>query len=504
MGSRPSAEREGDNSPFTTADGQTPIPYSRKQKPLTLGVIVGNRGFFPAHLSQSGRETVLSVLERLGIRTIITPADQTNHGAIESLEEARRCADLFKQHRDEIDGVLVTLPNFGDERAISNVLRWSELNVPVLIHAFQDKPDTMGITHRRDSFCGKMSACNNLHQYGIRYSLTSRHTMDPEGPEFAKDLQTFASTCRVVKSLKSVRLGQIGARPAAFNTVRYSEKLLERHGISVETLDLSEVIGWIRRMSDDEAPVKQKLEEMRSYTRVDGIPAESLMKMAKLGVAVDRFMDAQGLAATAIQCWTAIEEFYGVVPCTAMSMMSNGLMASACESDIAGTVSMYVLQQASGVPAALLDWNNNYGDEDDKGVVFHCSNLPKAFFEGETGDGEHHMDYQEIIAGSVGKENTYGTISGRIAPGPFTYARVTTDDYNGVMRAYVGEGDFTSDALQTFGGYGVFTVPRLQSLLRYICENGFEHHVAATRARVSRGVEEALGKYLEWDVYRHA
>ena len=501
MGSRPSSEREGDAAPFTSSYGD-PRKADRANT-VTLGVIVGNRGFFPDHLCESGRKTILEVLERAGIRAIITPADETNNGAVESLREARLCADVFRKHRDEIDGVLVTLPNFGDERAIANTLRWADLGVPVLVHAFDDASDRMTIVNRRDSFCGKMSACNNLRQYGIKFTLTSRHTMDPEGDVFTDDLRRFAATCRVVRSLKNVRLGQIGARPAAFNTVRYSEKLLERSGISVETLDLSELLGWIRRMGDDDAPVQGKLEEMRSYTRVDNIPKESLLKMAKLGVAIDDFMESQGLAATAIQCWTSMEEFYGVVPCTAMSMMSNNLMASACESDIAGTISMYVLQQASTVPAALLDWNNNYGDDPNKGVVFHCSNLPKAFFVTD-GEDAHRMDYQEIIAGSVGKENTYGTIVGRITPGPFTYARVTTDDFSGVIRAYVGEGSFTDDAMKTFGGYGVFELPRLQDLLKHICENGFEHHVAATRARVASSVAEALGKYLEWETYHHA
>lgn len=503
MGSRPSAEREDGATPFTAVDGSPSLNYPSSSKAVTLGVIVGNRGFFPDHLCEAGRKTILEVLEREGIRAIITPADATNNGAVESLQEARLCADLFRKHRDEIDGVLITLPNFGDERAISNVLRWADLGVPVLVHAFQDAADKMTIVNRRDSFCGKMSACNNLHQYGIKFSLTSKHTMDPESGAFARDLRQFAATCRVVRSLRQVRLGQIGARPAAFNTVRFSEKLLERSGISVETLDLSELLGWIRKMGDDEAPVQNKIEEMRAYTRVEGIPPESLMKMAKLGVAIDRFVEAQGLAATAIQCWTSLEEFYGVVPCTAMSMMSNKLMASACESDIAGTISMYVLQQASTVPAALLDWNNNYGDDENKGVVFHCSNLPKAFFV-SSGEDAHRMDYQEIIAGTVGKENTYGTIVGRVQPGPFTYARVSTDDYAGVIRAYVGEASFTEDEMKTFGGYGVFEVPRLQALLRHICENGFEHHVAATRARVAGAVSEALGKYLDWSVYHHA
>jgi len=132
------------------------------------------------------------------------------------------------------------------------------------------------------------------------------------------------------------------------------------------------------------------------------------------------------------------------------------------------------------------------------GVVFHCSNLPKDFF------AEHKMDYQEIIAGTVGKENTFGTIVGKIAPGPFTYCRVSTDDLSGKIRAYVGEGQFTDDKLDTFGGFGTFRVPRLQNLLQYICRNGFEHHVAATKAPVAAAVNDALSTYLKWDVHHHA
>ena len=466
-------------------------------RPVTLGVIIGNRGFFPSHLCSEGRTKILAALDRAGIGVVIVDADQTSNGAIESLAESRLCADLFKKHREEIDGILVTLPNFGDERAIANTLRFAGLDVPMLIHAFRDAEDAMSIAHRRDSFCGKMSACNNLRQYGIPFSLTSEHTMDPDSDEFHQDLLQFAATCRVVRSVRGARFGQIGARPAAFNTVRFSEKLLERTGITVETLDLSELLGWIRQMTDDDAPVKAKIEEIRGYTSTKGVPDERILMQAKLGVGIDRFMMDRQLDATAIQCWTSLQEFYGVVPCTCMSMMSNNLMASACEADIAGVLSMWALQQASAKPAALLDWNNNYGKDPDKGVVFHCSNLPKDFF------ADHAMDYQEIIAGTVGKENTWGTMVGRVAAGPFTYARVSTDDLDGTIRAYVGEGTFTDDTLQTFGGDGVFHVDRLQALLTHICNNGFEHHVAATRARVSGAVAEAFSKYLGWDVYRH-
>ncbi|MBI4418304.1 MAG: fucose isomerase, partial [Ignavibacteriales bacterium] len=287
------------------------------------------------------------------------------------------------------------------------------------------------------------------------------------------------------------------ARPSAFNTVRYSEKLLERAGISVETLDLSEALGWVRRMEDDDPRVSAKLEAINSYTNVQAIPLKSLMKMAKLGVAIDRWKEQKELSATAIQCWTALEEFYGVVPCTLMSMMSESLLPSACETDVAGLVGMLVLQSAAGKPAALLDWNNNYGSDPEKGVVFHCSNLPKSFFS------DQRMDYQDIIAGTVGKENTFGTIVGKIAPGPFTYCRISTDDLKGRITSYVGEGEFTNDPIESFGGYGVIRIPSFQQLLHYICQNGLEHHVAATRATVAEGINDALGTYMGWEVYHH-
>jgi L-fucose isomerase-like protein len=479
---------------------------NKSMKPVTLGIIVGNRGFFPGHLCEEGRKTILKVLKKEGINAILLETNATRYGSVESVEDAQKCADLFRQHRDEIDGVLVTLPNFGDERAVANTLRWSGLNVPVLIHAFPDDPARMTLKDRRDSFCGKMSACNNLMQYGIKYTLTTLHTVDPESESFHEDLQRFAAICRVVKGLRTARVGNIGARPAAFNTVRFSEKLLERSGISVETIDLSEVFGRANRLKVDDPKVKAKLEAVKSYVPTGQTPSESLARMARLGVVIDDWMEQNDLSATALQCWTSVEEYYGIVPCTLMSMMSNNLMSSACETDIAGLIGMVAMGLASGKPSAIVDWNNNYGDDPDKAVVFHCSNLPiDLFADGQAAKGNAaHIDYQAIIAGTVGKENTYGAIVGRLKATPFTYCRVATDDYSGRILVYDGEGEITNDPLETFGGYGVVKIPRFQKLLQYICEKGFEHHVAINPARVASALDEALGKYMGWEVYHHS
>jgi len=467
------------------------------KRKMTMGLIVGNRGFFPDHLAKSGREEMVQVLQKAGIDVVALGAEQSKYGAVETHEEAKRCAELFRSKADTIDGVIVTLPNFGDERAIADTLRLSRLPVPVLVQATPDTPAKMAITHRRDSFCGKMSACNNLKQYGIPYTLTSLHTEAPDSPEFAKDLEWFAGVCRVVKGLRGLRVGAIGARPAAFNTVRYSEKLLEANGISVETLDLSEVLGRISRMKDTHHAAVEKLESIQKYVTTSAVPEAALLKMAKLGAVVDEWMKAADVQISAVQCWTSLEENLGVVPCTVMSMMSDSLLSSACEVDVCGVIGMHALQLASETPSALLDWNNNYGNDPNKAVCFHCSNLPKHFFR------DVRMDFQEIIAGTVGKDNTFGTCVGRVKSGPMSFARFSTDDVNGRIRGYTGSGRFTDDPLETFGGAGVVEIPGLQKLLHYICEQGFEHHVAANFSSVASAVQEASWRYLGWEMYAH-
>jgi L-fucose isomerase-like protein len=466
-------------------------------KKSTMGLIVGNRGFFPDHLAKSGREEMISAVTQAGMDYVVLSPEQSKYGAVETHEEAKRCAELFKANRDRIDGVIVSLPNFGDERAVADTLRYAKLEVPVLIQATPDTAGKMTIAFRRDSFCGKMSVCNNLKQYGIPCSLTRLHTVSPDSAEFRKDLEWFAAICRIVKGFHNLRIGAIGTRPANFNTVRFSEKILEQHGISIEPVDLGEIMGRIERLPETEDCVLGKVAEIRKYVPTTGIPDAALVKMAKLGVVIDDWMRETDVQISAVQCWTVLETYFGVVPCTIMSMMSNNLVPSACEVDVCGVLGMHGLQLASGTPSALLDWNNNYGSDPDKAVCFHCSNLPKHFFN------DMRMDFQEIIAGTVGKDNTFGTCVGRVKASPMSFARFSTDDYSGRVKGYLGEGQFTNDPLDTFGGAGVVQIPRLQELLRHICENGFEHHVAANLSTVASALHEAATRYLGWEMYWH-
>ncbi|MFC1975267.1 L-fucose/L-arabinose isomerase family protein [Chloroflexota bacterium] len=465
---------------------------------ITLAVIVGKRAFFADKLVSEGRKEILDVLKNWGIETITLDENSTKLGAVETWSDAQKCADLFRANRDKIDGILVTLPNFGTEKGVVNAIRLSELNVPILVHAFPDDISDLSTSNRRDAFCGKISVCNDLYQYDLPYSVTQSHTVNPGSEEFEDELRKFVGLCQVVKGMRRARLGAVGARPDAFKTVRYSEKLLEASGIDVSTLDLSEVFGAAQKLADDDTRVRDKLEEINAYANAEKALPASLILMAKFGIVLTDWMNENDIDATAIQCWSSLQQNYGINVCTIMSMMSEKLMPSACEVDIAGVASMYALQLASGTPSALMDWNNSYNDEPDKCVYYHCGNWAKSFLP------ESQIVAAEVLGSTLGLENTWGALDGRTTAGPLTFARIDTDDRHGRINTYVGEGRITDDYLSTMSGTrAVVEVPGLQKLMRYVCKNGFAHHAAMSQSSVAAVLAEAFETYLGWDVYYH-
>jgi L-fucose isomerase-like protein len=465
---------------------------------ITLGVILGNRDFFPDALISEARRDLVAVFKALNVEPIWLTESDSKLGAVETWADAVKCGELFRANRSRIEGILVCLPNFGDEKGVADAIRLSELNVPILVQACPDDLDHFGLERRRDAHCGKISVCNNLRQYGFKFSLTRNHTTSLTSDLFRADLEHFFSVCRVVRGMRRVRIGAVGARPNAFNTTRYSEKLLEAAGISVNTIDLSEVFGSAARIADEDVRVKQRVDQICSYADSSSAPTESLVKMAKFALVIDGWMLSLGLTATAIQCWSSLQKNFGVNVCTIMSMMSEQMMPSACEVDIAGVVSMYALQLASGRPGALVDWNNNYGSDPEKCVLFHCGNWAKDFLP------DIRIGTAPILGTMLGEENTVGALSGRTPAGPMSFGRVSTDDTTGKIRAYFGDANFSSDPLDTFGTRAVVHIPQLQELMQFICLNGFEHHTAMTRSHCAAPTAEALGRYLGWDVYHHA
>ena len=463
----------------------------------TLGVIVGNRDFFPDVLITEARNELTKLFADLKIEPVWLSPEESKLGAVETWADAQKCGELLRRNRERIDGILVCLPNFGDEKGVADSIRLGDAHVPVLVQACPDDLDQFGLDRRRDAFCGKISVCNNLRQYRIPYSLTRDHTVRISDARFREDLIGFVKTCKVVHGLSRVRLGAVGARPNAFNTTRFSEKLLEAAGITVNTIDLSEIFGNAAKIANDDRRVQERVERIRAYADASMAPDDAILRMAKFALVVDDWMQSLSITATALQCWSSLQKNFGVNVCTIMSMMSQQTLPSACEVDIAGVVGMYALQLSSGSPAALVDWNNNYGGDAEKCVFFHCGNWAKDFLP------DIRIATAPILGTTLGEENTFGALDGRTLAGPVTFGRVSTDDLNGRITAYVGQGEFTDDELKTFGTRAVVKVPGLPALMHRICQNGFEHHAAMTRGHSAAAAAEAMSRYLGWETYHH-
>lgn len=469
-----------------------------KQTGQTFGVIVATRNIFNFKLAVEARKKVLDKLSSWGYGAVILPENETPTGNVEGYNDALKCASHFKQHADEIDGIIVVLPNFGDELGVVNTLKIAGLDVPVLVQACDDDNDKVDVKSRRDAFCGKLSVCNNLYQYGIKFTNTTFHTYSLDDKEFKADIHKFAAVCRVVRGMKGLRVGAIGTRPIGFQTMRYSEKLLQQYDITVVPVDMSEIFAAAEKIDEGAKEVKEKIDAIREYGTCHLLHEGQINKQARFGLAIEQWIEENNIDISALQCWDSLEKNYGCAACVTMSMMGEKLMPSACEVDVAGTISMYALALAAHTPSAILDWNNNYGKDRNKVVCTHCSNYPKSFF-----DTEVEIGSLDILGTVLGQEDTFGAVKGKVAPGRMTYLRISTDDSRGLIKSYLGEGEITDNPYGMDGGIAVCEIPQLQKLMNFLVKNGFEHHVGMVRGHVADILEEAIGNYLGWELYRH-
>ena len=459
----------------------------------TFALFFGNRGFFPASLQASAREELTGRLQALGHKTITPPADATRHGAIETPEEGRIYANFLREHREEYGGVILCLPNFGDETGAIAALK--DCGVPILVQAYPDELDRMAPELRRDAFCGKFSVMDVFCQYGLPFTALKPHTVHPNSPAFSENVDFFDRVCRVHSGMSEMTVGAIGARTTAFKTVRIDELALQRHNITMETFDLSAVFHRMTLLGADDAALKDKAEALRKYACWTGIPDQAFDRLARLAVVLDQMVEECGLDALALRCWVEMQEQLGISPCVLLSALNDSGMAAACEVDVGNAVTMYGLQLATGKPSICLDWNNNYGDDEDKCILFHCGSVAQSLMVDKGNISDH-----AILANAVGEGHSYGCNEGRIAPTPFTFSSMLTDA--GELCFYLGEGRFTDDSIPDdfFGCAGVAEIPQLQDVLQTVGYLGHRHHTSVSPGHVAGPLLEAWEKYLGYDV----
>lgn len=458
-----------------------------------FALFIGNRGFFPASLLETARQELVEVLEGLGHEVLALDAGATRHGAVETAREGERYARFLSEHRGRYDGVILSLPNFGDENGAVAALR--EAGVPILVHAYPDELDRMAPDQRRDAFCGKLSVMDVLRQNAVAFTALKPHTVHPRSPRFAENVDAFGRVCRVVKGMRRLAVGAVGARTTPFKTVRCDEAALQRHGVTVETFDLSGVMARAAALPAGDDRLRARRERLGRYASWEGVPGQARESLARLGTVLDLLVEENGLQAVALRCWEELQRQMGISPCVLMGELGDRGVPAACEVDVASAVTMQALALASGRPATCLDWNNNYGDDDERCILFHCGPVPQSLMAGPGRVTDH-----VLLANALGPGCSYGCHVGRIAPTPFTFGNLLTED--GRLEVYLGEGRFTDDPIPAsyFGCGGVAHIAGLQDVLLTIGAAGHRHHVAVAPGHHRAAVAEALGKYLGYRV----
>jgi L-fucose isomerase-like protein len=459
----------------------------------TFALFYGNRGFFPAAIIAEARDELPKRLAALGHATIALDAGATRHGAVETPTEGERYANFLRENRGKFGGVILSLPNFGDETGAVAALK--DCGVPIFVQAYPDQLDRMAPAVRRDSFCGKISIMDVFTQYGVKFTALAPHVVAPSSAAFAENIRYFDGVCKVVNGVKGSVIGAIGARTTPFKTVRIDEVALQRHGITVETLDLSEVIKRVGSVQTSTDAYKHKVDTLKAFTAWTGVPEQAFERITRLGVVLDEIVHEYRMDALALRCWIELQSQLGISPCVLLGEMNDRGIPAACEVDVGSALTMRAISLASGKPAACLDWNNNYAEDPDTCILFHCGPVPR-----EMMDGPGLITDHAILANSVGKGCGYGCNVGHIKPGEITFGSMTTDA--GKLRFYFGQGRFTKDTIPAdfFGCGGVAEIAHLQDVLLFIGKNGHRHHVSVTPSSVMLPVREALANYLGCEV----
>ena len=459
---------------------------------MTFALYFGNRGFFPESLIGTARDEVAAAVTAAGYDYIIPDADMTRYGAVETRDEGYRYAEWLESHRGEFDGVILSLPNFGDENGAVAALR--DAGVPILVQAYPDEIGKMDFEHRRDSYCGKFSIEDVFNQYGIPYTVLAPHVVHPSSPEFGQNLTDFAAICRVVNKMRRFTIGCIGARTSKFKTVRFDEITLQKYGITVETFDLSDLFWRVGQLSDSDPDVMCKRVRLTEYTDFSLVPDDKLTTLAKVGVVIDRYIKEFRLDCIALRCWEEMQTVLGVAPCVLLSELNDRGVVASCEIDLCSAINMYSLMLASEKPAACVDWNNNYGDDPDKVILFHCGPIAQSLME-KKGIVTDHKMFAKANPGCG-----WGINEGRIAAFPMTFSNCKTE--NGCLTFYIGEGEFTGEPIEDgfFGCGGVAHIDNLQHILLKLGRSGFRHHTAIGYGHTALILREAFQYYLGYDI----
>lgn len=444
-----------------------------------IGFVPASRGFFNQNLAAKARAETIKSMKAAGITPVLPSKDMTPRGLVESFDDARKAAILFRHA--PVDGVIIGAVNFGNEIPAAVAAIDGAAGLPIMLFGCTEEGKLTRGSDRRDALCGALSIATALRQRQAKYTFPKIANCSPADPAFIEELKDFAAVCRAVSGVRGSVYGQIGTRPAEFETCAFDEmSLLRKFGIRTVPTPLSEVFERAKGI-ENKGKITRTVKSIKSMFDTNGVPDISIERMARLEIVLKEIIEENKLNGLALQCWTSMQEDYGISACAVMARINQMLgIPAACEVDIHGTLSMHMLSLAAGGPAVLMDWNNRHYKLKNVFSAWHCGVFPPALCGGKC-----KLAANAIMTGVMGSpDRVYGVLDGALDTGPVTMTRLT-ETPDGEWKLLVAEGESVQAPGEPPGGNGWVRIADLDRLYRALLRD-FPHHGALAMGHSGR------------------
>jgi L-fucose isomerase-like protein len=461
---------------------------------VRLGIVAVSRDCFPIELSRRRRIAVVEACKAKGI-----PVTQIET-VVENEKDALKALDELKEKK--VNALALYLGNFGPEGPTTWLAQ--QFNGPVMIAAAAEDTGKDLIEGRGDAYCGLLSASYNLGLRRLNPYIPENPVGDAE--DVALMLRDFVPVARIVNGVRDLKIFVFGPRPFDFLTCHAPIQPL--YDIGVEIMENSELDLYDIVQAEKENPeIKAIAADMAKELGKGNTYPELTLKLAQYELSLEKFMNAHLGASKfgtfANKCWPAFEKYFGHVPCYLNSRLATRGVPVACEADVYGALSEYMVVCATQKPPAILDINNTvpkdmYAESRHEVGDYQLSDLWMGFHCGNTSTAcivqpimQHQLIMHRLMEPGKDPDITRGTIEGQIKAGPISIFRLqSTPDAE--IKAYVAHGEVLNINPKSFGCIGVFAVPEMARFYRHVLiEERFPHHTAVAFDHVGRSLFDA-------------
>jgi len=452
---------------------------------VKIGFVPAHRTVFDEKWAVEMRQRTLKALSKIeGLESVYPDEKLTKKGLVSGEEDAEKTIQLFKEK--DVTGIIIGTMTFGDEVAAIKVVD-SLCDKPVLVFGTKEGPFTSEGGRRSDSFCGTLSVTSGLYRRRIPFIFAG--IVFPEEKSFLHAVANFVRTCAIVKGFKGARIGMVGPRPEGFETVAFNEvAMINQFKQRLVPISLVDILHSAEAASDKDPMIRAIVQEIKARADTSRIKESSIVKIAKLEYALEKYAKEKKLDGMGVQCWTAMQEVYGISSCVSMGRLTDKGIMTSCEVDIYGALTMLIQYFASlrTTPPHFIDWTIAHQEEENVFLAWHCGNAPMSLLcEGCKITLRGHS----ILANVVGAERAQGTAEFQLKPGPATICRLA--EHDGKFKILITKGRIKKSDQELRGSRGWVQVDNLDALYRTLVEKGFIHHASLIHGEYVQAIADS-------------